>query len=257
MLDSNRILRSERKDGKVPKNEVNSMSGKPVIGITAAHCTEELKTFPRYYYVESIRKAGGIPIVLPPIRTQEEANDVLDILDGLLLTGGGDISPVYLNEDPHRGIGECFPERDFSEILLTRLALQKNLPLLGICRGIQVLAVAAGGKIYQDIPSQYPRAMEHSQTAPRQHAWHDVDIVEESLLYRLLEESKIGVNSLHHQAVLEIPQGFIQNARASDDIIEGIEMLGAGFCVGVQWHPESMETEEHSKALFKGFIKAC
>lgn len=141
--------------------------------------------------------------------------------------------------------------------MLTRLALQRNLPLLGICRGIQVLAVAAGGKIYQDIPSQYPRAMEHRQTAPRQYAWHDVDIVEESLLYRLHEETKIGVNSLHHQAVLEAPQGFIQNARASDGIIEGIEMLGAKFCVGVQWHPESMETEAHSKALFKGFIEAC
>ena len=114
-----------------------------------------------------------------------------------------------------------------------------------------------GGKIYQDIPSQYPRAMEHRQTAPRQYAWHDVDIVEESLLYSLLEEIEIGVNSLHHQAVLEIPQGFIQNAHASDGIIEGIEMLGAKFCIGVQWHPESMETEAHSKALFEGFIEAC
>ena len=196
-------------------------------------------------------------MVLPPVRTQEEASEVLAIIDGLLLTGGGDISPVYLKEDPHPGIGECFPERDYGEILLTSLALQKNLPLLGICRGIQVLAVAAGGKIYQDIPSQYPSAMEHRQTAPRQHAWHDVSIAEESLLYRLLKEPKIGVNSLHHQAVLEIPQGFIQNARASDGIIEGIEMIGAKFCLGVQWHPESMETGNPSKALFKGFIEAC
>jgi putative glutamine amidotransferase len=233
------------------------MLGKPVIGITAAHCTEELRTFPRHYYVESIKKAGGIPFILPPVRAQEEAADVLGFIDGLLLAGGGDISPVYLKEDPHRGIGECLPERDFSEILLTRLALQRNLPLLGICRGIQVLAVAAGGKIYQDIPSQYPGAMEHKQTAPRQYAWHDVDIIEESLLYGLLEETKIGVNSLHHQAVLEVPQGFRQNALASDGIIEGVEMLDARFCVGVQWHPESMETEAHSKALFKGFIEAC
>jgi len=233
------------------------MLGKPVIGITAAHCTEELKTFPRHYYVDCIRKAGGIPIVLPPVRTQEEASDALGLIDGLLLSGGGDISPVYLKEDPHYGMGECFPERDFSEILLARLALQRKLPLLGICRGVQVLAVAAGGKIYQDIASQYSRGMEHRQTAPRQFAWHDVDIVEESLLYRLLEETKIGVNSLHHQAVLEIPQGFVQNARAADGIIEGIEMLDAKFCVGVQWHPESMEREAHSMALFKGFIDAC
>lgn len=233
------------------------MLGKPVIGITAAHCSEELKTFPRHYYVESIRKAGGIPIILPPIRAQEEGSAMLSLLDGLLLTGGGDISPVYLREDPLRGIGECFPERDWSEILLTRLSLQRNFPLLGICRGIQVLAVAAGGRIYQDIPSQHPIAMQHRQTAPRQYAWHDVEITEDSALDHLLSERKIGVNSLHHQAVLEIPPGFIQNALASDGIIEGIEKPDAKFCIGVQWHPESMETEIHSEALFRGFVEAC
>ncbi|MFZ3131262.1 MAG: gamma-glutamyl-gamma-aminobutyrate hydrolase family protein [Desulfosporosinus sp.] len=233
------------------------MLRKPVIGITAAHCTEEPETFPRHYYVEGVRKAGGIPFILPPVRTHEDGRDLLDHIQGLLLSGGGDISPVYLREDPRRGVGKCFPERDFSELLLTQLAMQQNLPLFGICRGIQVLAVAAGGGIYQDISSQYPGSMEHSQTAPRQHVWHNVEIVGESLLYRLLRETKIGVNSLHHQAVLEIPPGFIQNALASDGIIEGIEKPGAKFCVGVQWHPESMDTETHSHALFGGFIEAC
>ena len=233
------------------------MLGKPVIGITAAHCSEELKTFPRHYYVESIRKAGGIPLILPTVRTQAEGDDVLSVLDGLLLTGGGDISPVYLREDPLRGIGKCLPERDWSEILLTQLSLQKKFPILGICRGIQVLAVTAGGKIYQDIPGQHPRALEHRQTAPRQYAWHDVEIAENSALFRLLGERKVGVNSLHHQAVSEIPPGFIQNALASDGIIEGIEKTGTEFCIGVQWHPESMEMDLHSNALFRGFIEAC
>lgn len=234
------------------------MLRKPVIGITAAHCEEELKTFPRHYYVESIRKAGGIPLILPPIRTTEEATDVLNLISGLLLSGGGDISPVYLREDPQRGVGDCFPERDFSELLLTQLALQHDLPILGICRGIQVLAVAAGGEIYQDIFNQYPSAMQHSQTAPRHNAWHDVNIVEDSVLFRVLSKTKIGVNSLHHQAVSAIPQGFIHCALASDGIIEGIEKPSAKFCLGVQWHPESMmETEAHSKVLFKGFVKAC
>jgi putative glutamine amidotransferase len=233
------------------------MLGKPVIGITAAHCSEELKTFPRHYYVESIKKAGGIPFILPPVQGAEEGSNFLGLLDGLILTGGGDISPVYLKEDPRRGIGECIPERDLSEILLTKLALQQNLPLLGICRGIQVLAVAAGGRIYQDIPSQHPLAMQHRQTAPRQYAWHEVEISVESALYRLLRERKIGVNSLHHQAVSEIPPGFIHNALASDGIIEGIEKSEAKFCLGVQWHPESMETDVHSQALFAGFIEAC
>ncbi|MDR3540663.1 MAG: gamma-glutamyl-gamma-aminobutyrate hydrolase family protein [Desulfosporosinus sp.] len=233
------------------------MVGKPVVGITAAHCSEELKTFPRQYYVDSIRKAGGIPLILPPVKTQEESSDVLGLLDGLLLTGGGDISPVYLREDPLRGIGNCLPERDWSEILLTQLSLQKNLPILGICRGIQVLAVVAGGRIYQDLPSQHPIAMEHRQTVPRQYSWHDVEIAEKSVLFSLLGERKVGVNSLHHQAVLEIPPEFIQNALASDGIIEGIEKPDAKFCLGVQWHPESMEADIHSKALFRGFVEAC
>lgn len=231
---------------------------KPVIGITAAHCNEELKTFPRAFYVDSIRKVGGIPIVLPPVESREEGREALDIVDGLLLTGGGDISPAFLNEDPLRGIGACIPERDLSELLLTELALERNLPLLGICKGIQVLAVAAGGKIYQDILSQHPGVIQHSQTAPRQYAWHKVDLIQESLLSRLLGEEKIGVNSFHHQAVREIPPGFQQNALAVDGIIEGIEMPSARFCLGVQWHPESMmETEAHSKALFRGFVEAC
>ncbi|MDP4126855.1 MAG: gamma-glutamyl-gamma-aminobutyrate hydrolase family protein [Bacillota bacterium] len=233
------------------------MFKKPIVGITAAHCAEELKTFPRHYYVESIKNAGAIPFIIPPVRTREEAEDVLKLLSGLVLTGGGDISPIYLKEDPRRGIGACFPERDLSEMLLTQLALQQNLPLLGICRGIQVLAVAAGGKIYQDINSQYPSAMLHSQTAPRQYAWHDVTILEDSLLFHLLEKPKIGVNSLHHQAVSELPQGFIHCALAADGIIEGIEKSDAKFCLGVQWHPESMETDVHSKALFRGFVEAC
>lgn len=230
---------------------------RPVIGITAAHCTEELKTFPRHYYVESIRKAGGIPLILPPVQTSEEASEVINLIHGLLLTGGGDISPVYLKEEPRSGIGGCLPERDMSEIMLTQLAMQRDLPLLGICRGIQVLAIASGGRIYQDIPSQYPTAMEHSQTAPRQYAWHDVDIVEESVLFRLLGETKIGVNSLHHQAVSEIPQGFRQNALASDGITEGIEKTDAKFCIGVQWHPESLKNDKHSETLFRRFVDAC
>jgi Predicted glutamine amidotransferases len=234
------------------------MSQKPIVGITAAHCTEELATFPRHYYVESIKNAGGIPLIIPPVRTTEEAADVLKPISGLVLTGGGDISPRYLKEDPRREIGSCFPERDLSEILLTQLALQQDIPLLGICRGIQVLAVAAGGGIYQDIPTQYPSAMLHRQTAPRQYPWHDVDIVKDSVLYRLLDQTKISVNSFHHQSVSKIPRGFIQCALAADGIIEGIEKLGTKFCLGVQWHPESMmETEIHSKVLFRGFIEAC
>lgn len=232
------------------------MNWKPIIGITVAHYTEELRTFPREYYVEMIRKAGGIPFLIPIVHTLEEASEVLQHIDGFLLTGGGDISPLYLGEHPLYGIGDCFPERDQSEILLTRSAILQGIPLLGICRGIQVLAVAAGGKIYQDISRQYPGALQHAQTAPRNHVWHEIRIMD-SKLADILGEQRILVNSLHHQAVSEIPEGFSKSAMAPDGIIEGIEKSGAKFCLGLQWHPEAMPNDRHSMDIFNAFIKAC
>lgn len=232
------------------------MKRKPVIGITVAHCSEELKTFPRALYVESVRKAEGQPILLPPITTLEEAQEVLGLVDGLLLTGGGDISPMFLGEPPKRGIGECLPERDLSEFLFAQVALKENLPVLGICKGIQVLAVAAGGTIYQDLASECPESLEHKQRSPRDWAWHEIHL-SESYLGRLIAEDTIGVNSIHHQAVSELPEGFIANALAPDGIIEGIEKLGAKFCIGVQWHPEAMDKEKNSQRLFQGFIKVA
>ncbi|WP_425803673.1 gamma-glutamyl-gamma-aminobutyrate hydrolase family protein [Desulfitobacterium sp. Sab5] len=232
------------------------MSKKPIIGITVAHCTEELKTFPRGFYVESICKAGGQPLLIPPVRNEEDAYEILSLMNGLVLTGGGDIAPLVLAEQPKKGIGECFPERDLGELLLAKLALQLELPVLGICRGIQVLAVAAGGKIYQDIPSEYPQALEHKQKAPRENTWHEVELLT-SKLSRIVGETKIQVNSLHHQAVASLPKGFIKSAVSADGIIEGIEKSDSAFCVGVQWHPEVLAGEEHSQKLFRGFVDSC
>jgi putative glutamine amidotransferase len=233
-----------------------AMERKPLIGITVAHCTEELKSFPRAFYVESVKKTGGQPILLPPVTTPEEAQEVIALVDGLLLTGGGDIAPPFLGELPKRGIGECIPERDWSEVLLTQTALKEDIPILGICRGIQVLAIVAGGKIYQDLPSECPETIEHKQRSPRECAWHEVQL-NESHLERLIGEKTIGVNSIHHQAVSVLPEGFIANAIAPDGIIEGIEKLGARFCLGVQWHPEAMNKEKHSQRIFAGFVKAA
>lgn len=232
------------------------MLKKPVIGITVAHCQEELNTFPRENYVYCIKAAGGFPILIPPLDDPGTALETLDLIDGLLLSGGGDISPFVMGEYPERCIGGCLPERDLSELRLTRLALRKNIPILGICRGIQILTVAAGGKISQDIKQQFPQSFLHKQTAPRQYPWHDVEILE-SRLVQVLGEENIAVNSLHHQAVEKVPEGFRVNALAGDGIIEGIEKIGAEFCLGVQWHPESMPEAEHSIALFKGLITAC
>jgi len=232
------------------------MAEKPLIALTAAHVNEELATFPRHYYVESVRRAGGIPVIVPPPRQEAEAEEVLDRCDGIIFTGGGDISPVYLREQPRHGLGQCLPERDEGELMLAGLAIARDLPVFGICRGIQVLAVAAGGRICQDIASQHANALQHEQTAPRQYPWHEIQVLESSL-QRLVAEKRILVNSFHHQAVVDAPPGFMVNALAPDGIIEGIERTGAKFCLGVQWHPESMENDVSSVKLFRAFIHAC
>lgn len=230
------------------------MDSKPIIGITAAHCDEELKTYPRARYVEAVKQAGGQPIILPPIATAKDAEEIIAVIHGIILTGGGDISPILLGEDPLRGIGDCRPDRDISELLLTQKSLEVELPILGICKGIQVLAVAAGGKIYQDIISQCPESIEHKMKAPRDFPWHEVTL-NNSRLKSFLGEERIGVNSVHHQAVAEVPRGFVINAVAPDGIIEGIEKSGVTFCMGVQWHPEVMAEDKNSQELFKQFIE--
>jgi putative glutamine amidotransferase len=229
---------------------------KPVIGITVAHCQEELNTFPRENYVYCIKAAGGIPVLVPPFDDPGTALEILNLIDGLLLSGGSDISPLVMGENPEPGIGGCFPERDLSELRLTRLAFRKNTPVLGICRGIQIMAVAAGGTVCQDINRQFPQSFQHKQTVPRQYPWHEVKILE-SRLVEILGEENIAVNSLHHQSIEKVPEGFRINALSADGIIEGIEKVGAGFCLGVQWHPESMPNEAHSIALFQSLITAC
>lgn len=228
---------------------------KPIIGITVAHYSEEINTFPRGYYVEAVRRAGGQPILLPPVSTADDAQEIIGLIQGLILTGGGDISPILLKETPQRGIGDCQPERDLGEILLTQKALGVDLPLLGICKGIQVLAVAAGGKIYQDIISQVPNSLEHKQKVPRNYPWHEVELLP-SQLKELLGQEKIQVNSFHHQAVFEVPQDFQVSSIAPDGIVESIEKRDALFCMGVQWHPEVMVEDQFSQEIFRGLVEA-
>lgn len=212
-------------------------------------------------YVEAVRGAGGVPWIVPPFSLSgkaPESSDYLDGLDGLLLSGGVDLDPARFGEEPLPGLGSVSPERDELELALTRRALKKDIPILAICRGVQVLNVAAGGSLYQDIESQVGGALGHRQKAPRWHPTHTVSLSRDARLAEILGSSRIGVNSLHHQAVRELGNGMVVAGRAPDGIVEAIECPEAGFVVGVQWHPENMvSTSLPMQNLFEAFVEAA
>jgi len=233
----------------------------PLIGVTCWQETtatgQERLFVPRNYF-RSIERAGGIPVLLSYVETPAAAAAALDRLDGLLLSGGIDVDPRLYGELPLPQLGRVDPERDTTELLLTRIAVEQGLPLLAICRGIQLLAVAMGGSLYQDIPRQLPGAMKHSQEAPRWADSHGIRLVPGSRLEQLLGGREAVVNSFHHQAVKTVPSGFVVSATADDGVIEGIECPRHPFAVGVQWHPEEfVERSSAFYSLFSGLVEAA
>lgn len=219
---------------------------KPVIGITADSLFSEGGTFPgtervfvNQSYIYSIQKAGGIPLILPTVQQEESASEQILRIDGLICSGGNDINPLLFGEEPHAKLGFVLPDRDEYELKLIRLAYSARKPILGICRGIQVINVAFGGTLYQDLCAQRPdRVLKHSQSSRRDFAGHTTDIVPGTLLQQILGVPSLPVNSFHHQAVKDPAAGFVINATARDGIVEGIEYAGEPFVLGVQWHPE-------------------
>ena len=209
----------------------------PVIGITGNFSDGNLSLAPGYY--ASILKAGCIPFIIPPFDDDNILINTLDNIDGLLLTGGGDINPLFLKEEPVKELHSINPYRDRQELLLARLAANRQIPVLGICRGIQVMNAALGGSLYQDIYSQEEgKLIKHSQDLDRAYASHTVRIEEDSLLAKIMGQTTLPVNSFHHQAVKEPAPGFRVSARATDGIIEAIESKEYKSMLGVQWHPE-------------------
>ena len=207
---------------------------RPVIGITGNYEDLTCKLGKGYY--DTVVRAGGTPVIIPPVADKAVLMNTLDRVDALILSGGGDINPLYCGEEPVLGLHGINCERDLPDLLIARLAYNRQLPMLGICRGIQTLAVALGGKVEQDIKA----SVKHSQDADRSEPTHSVDIMEDSTLYNIYRATLLHVNSFHHQAVSAPGSKFRVVARSKDGIVEAMESTEYKSIVGVQWHPECM-----------------
>jgi putative glutamine amidotransferase len=207
-------------------------------------------------YVHAVLASGGLPILLPAIMSDEGRAAYVEHLYGLLIPGSpADVDPACYGEEPHLRLGPVNPLRTDFEIQMVRLALTRELPVLGICGGSQVLNVALGGSLYQDIPSQVAKAHKHSGSPERAHT---VDIVPGTRLASLLGTQEMRVNSLHHQAVKIPGRGLVVSASARDGVIEAVEISSQPFVMGVQWHPELLFVEdEASQRLFSAFVRAA
>ena len=210
--------------------------------------------WPKADYIASLERAGARVRVLDAARDPLPA--ALDGCDGVLLTGGADIDPREYGEAPHPSV-ELDAARDNYELALTKLAIARDLPVLAICRGVQVLNVAAGGTLIQDLPSQHPSPIPHSITEPTNAIAHDVTIATGTCLSMLLGQPAMAVNSRHHQAVKDAAPGFVVSAVSPDGIVEAIERPASTFCVGVQWHPENFIATGQFAGLFQGLVRAA
>lgn len=234
----------------------------PLIGITTSlsvGATPE-RAYVNTAYVRAVQDAGGIPVLLPPHLTAAAQQALWPRLAGLLLTGGGDIDPARFGHARHPKTDDVAPARDDIELALTRRALDDDVPVLGVCRGIQVLNVALGGTLVQDLPSERPGPIAHSQREPRHEPTHAVKVMGEGTrLGRVLGCLELQVNSMHHQAIDRLGAGLREVAWAPDGVIEGIEIPGdERFVLGVQWHPEELVGHDPAaRNLFTALIEAA
>ncbi len=247
---------------------------RPVIGIAYADSSVRdnemrIRTYVSRKYFHAVQQAGGLPILLPaPARpadtfTRTDLQSFIDrylgMIDGLLLPGGEDVHPRYQGEDPATALDLVNPFRDEFELGLAKTAYELHkIPVLGICRGCQVIAIALGGKVHQDLGGI--ARVQHSQKSPRWAVSHQVKLESASKLADLfkLSNNELFTNSFHHQAIKEVPAGFICSARAGDGVIEAIECDSERFYIGVQWHPEETVTaDQASRQLFAGLIEAA
>jgi len=229
----------------------------PVIGITGNYGEQTCKLGEGYY--KQIVRAGGTPLIIPPLSDEATILETLERVDALLLSGGADINPLFMGEEPQPRLGSINAERDLPELLITRLAFNRQLPILGICRGIQTLAVALGGKVAQDIESEKgivkseASAVKHSQDADRSEPTHSIVLADDSMLRDIFCGNSIFVNSFHHQAVASPSSHLKVTATATDGVIEAVESTEHKPIIGVQWHPECMG--DNGLPLFQWLVR--
>ncbi len=234
----------------------------PLIGITCMTILTEGYS-PRLgmsrSYVNALLMAGAAPVLIPHIEDKAVLRALFERLDGLLLPGGGDIDPVHFCEARHPKCNEPSAERDDTELALARWAMEGGVPVLGICRGIQVLNVALGGSLFQDIQAQIPSAERHAwyPDYPRDRRSHTVAVSPGTRLARIVGATSLSVNSLHHQSVKDVAPGLVVAGYSPDEIVESVEAPDHPFAVGVQWHPEELvESDACARRLFDAFVEA-
>ena len=233
-----------------------------LIGITTAHMPhpEGLPMVAvQESYVRSVLNAGGVPVLIPLGLQYSDLQVIFGRIDGILLTGGGDIDPRRFGGEAHPTVHQVDPERDEIEIWLAEESVRSGKPFLGICRGIQVINVAFGGSLYTDISSQRPNSLAHEWVPrrPWSHLAHSIRVEEGSRLAEILGGTHFEVNSLHHQAISRIKDDFKVTAFAPDDVIEAIELTQHPFGIAVQWHPEWLQDHPPMRALFRAFVLAA
>lgn len=231
---------------------------KPVVGIVPLvdETKDSLWMLPGY--MNGITEAGGIPIILPLTSDKDSISQLLDSVDGILLTGGHDVDPKLYGEEPIPECGAVCGERDSMESELLNQALEKDMPILGICRGIQFLNAYLGGTLYQDLPVQHPSDIEHHQKPPYDVPVHEVTVAKESGLFRFLNKESLSVNSYHHQAVKDKADYLSVMAVSEDGLIEAVEMPDKKFVWALQWHPEfSYLKDDDCRKVFEEFVRKC
>lgn len=231
---------------------------RPVIGVVPLYDIQRDSLWMIPGYLDGIAAAGGIPVVLPLTEEEQVLRQLANDVDGFLMTGGQDVSPALYGEERLDSCGETLPVRDGMESRLFQLCLERDVPVLGICRGIQLMNVLLGGTLYQDLPSQHPTETEHHMSPPYDRPVHQVEICKGTPLFDLIQTERMDVNSYHHQAVRDKAPALQTMAVSEDGLIEAVCLPERPFVWAVQWHPElSWRTDEKSRRIFEAFVGRC